>query len=189
MSDINGIFTRIFLWLLIAVLLPSLWRTRSTKIRNLYCFILFPLLISSSIYPFFFSSDLAIENDDIWLENTKCDGNGAIHTTLSLRIKTPEADVGNITVQIMTSNQITLDRNQYARTKVYALSRDEESIVKWNITFEGTGSHSFVLYLANSEKISNKRITIYLEDGQWKTKLEDVRFLENISIFFENVFP
>jgi hypothetical protein len=185
MSDIRGMFIRILLWALVAGSFGILWKAEIGRIQYWYC-IPFVLLAFSTVYSLTSSGELLIEDEDVWLEDIEDNRNGITHATLFLRMKASKYDANSIMVKIICSDQFVLDENECALHGIDILEEDEERVVEWDIVFEGAHTHSVFLYLVSSGRISNRKITIHPEDGQWKADIEYVGYLDNLSIFLKN---
>ena len=195
MSDIRGTFIKILLSLLIIFLFVTFKgietkekqkENKEISIQNLYFFISLCVIVISFAWSFANSSELLVENENIWLENVKYDENGLIHATLVLQIKALKYDANNIRIRIICQDQIALDEDECALLGIDILKKGEKKIVKWNIMFEDSSTHSFFLYLVHSSEISNKRITIHSKDSQRRVDIEDVGYMENFLIFLRN---
>ncbi len=187
-SDVRGVPIKILSMLLIGFMMLILFKVPIRDRENQIWYALIPLglLLGLIAYSFTYSPELLIEDEDIQLKTISYDGNDSLHATLLIRMKAMHCDANNIRIKIICSDQITLEEDECAFFGIDTLRKEEEKTVKWNIVFEGIHSHSFYLYLVTSGSISNKKITVYPENGQWKARIQDVGHMENLLIFLRN---
>ncbi|MGC1121044.1 MAG: hypothetical protein WBA22_08110 [Candidatus Methanofastidiosia archaeon] len=188
MSTMGGTFIKIFLWLIVAVVFAALWKVGIVKIQYWYVFVLLPLLVSSTIFSFGCSPELLTEDKNIWLEDIEW--NDSVHASICIRLKVQNYEANDIKVEILRSSGVALDEGENALVKIANLRNNEERTVRWKITFDGTRNHSIPLYIVSSEKVSNKKIEIYLEQDEWMIRIVRPGLWENIRIFLlEKHFP
>lgn len=192
MSDIRGIFIKVLLSLLLVILFVTFGgidtkeKQKEISKQHLYLIVPFCFIALSFTYSLAYSSELLIEGEDIWLENVRYDESGLVHATLVLQIKALKHDANNIRIRIICQDQIALDEDECVLLGIDTLRKGEKRIVKWNIMFEDSSTHTFFLYLVHSSEISNKRITVYPKDSQRRPEIEDVGHMENLLIFLRN---
>jgi hypothetical protein len=180
----KGIFVKIMLWLLIAILFTILWKKGFGQVQDWYLIILFPLAFST-IYPAFYSSELIIGDKGVWLEDIDNE-NESIYATLFLQIEAKKCDAENVRVKIICTDQISINKDECEFLGIENLKNNKKKVIKWRIIIKDKNSHSFYLYLVSNGKVSNKMITIYPENNHWKAKIKDVKHLENLIIFLKH---
>lgn len=173
LSNIGEIFIKTLLWWLVAIQFLVLWKVGIGRIQYWYCVILLPPLALSTILSLTNSSDLLIE--DVWLDNIEHDENDFVHATLYLQLKAQDRKVSDIVIKAVFSDQIALDDGECELLEIGILEKDENKIVKWNVTFEGTNTHTFFLYIFLDKEVSCKRITIQPDGDQWIAEIESIK--------------
>ncbi|MBU7015449.1 MAG: hypothetical protein HXS52_09375 [Theionarchaea archaeon] len=180
MGNMKGTFIKIFLWLIVAVVFAALWKVGIVRIQNWYVAVLLPILVSSTIFSFGASPELLAEDKNIWLEDVEW--NDSVHACICIRLKVQDYEASDIRIEILASNGVVLDEGENPLVKFANLRNNEEKIVRWKIMFDGVRNHSIPLYVVCSEKVSNKKIEIYLKQDEWMIKIVKPGLWENIKI-------